>query len=487
MSKPDQQDLKQRSYEAWGVIVETGNVRGAHLANGIVQLLRVLPDAPDWTDERGEILASKTYVGAVEQALDERFDGWRLSDVERALCVTGFKRGTIDLRHDRGTPSEAATQRDKQLFKEVRKIAEAGRRHLSQCLSGGLQALTPEVHRAIADVLNADDRVKVSQASDPTTPGFRFTGFSSPHTLSGMHAATFLGLLSATERGADCLVRLYNAVRGENLEPQNSLVHLLGVGSSESCESVCVADASLAYPLPSGGDWGEWANLAGKMTQRLLDWASEGTSMGAEILMGVVDLASLLLSLRMLRWRGGNSDAGKLLLVVSASQRSPRNRSTIERAQVSLNGLAAGLDDAAAEADIILTKERKSRDEKPRHYYPSKHALNLAASGGWLRPREARGGAKRYFAPGSRQLSTLVRALVNPSEDLTWSEFAARAETLGLAFGGLQEHSIAKRLHMLGGAATVRDAGGINKEHLISLGLARRESDDVVRIDGGGW
>jgi len=44
---PEDRD-RTSAYEAWGVVVQTSNVRAAHVANGIIQLLRLAPQgAPE--------------------------------------------------------------------------------------------------------------------------------------------------------------------------------------------------------------------------------------------------------------------------------------------------------------------------------------------------------------------------------------------------------------------------------------------------------
>jgi hypothetical protein len=87
--------------------------------------------------------------------------------------------------------------------------------------------------------------------------------------------------------------------------------------------------------------------------------------------------------------------------------------------------------------------------------------------------------------PGARQLTTLVHALVAPGQALSWPEFAEHAERLGLALGGPNEHRTESRLRIGAISNTLRQVGVANREHLVALGLARRESDNVVIIDGG--
>lgn len=475
------EDLDERSYQAWGVIVSTSNVRGAHIANGIVQLLRLAPEPVPWDSSSGTT-SPGSYLKATREALKDRFgERHDLTSAQRAFCVTGFKHGRIRFDHPAGTDFEPSTQGEKRLTSQIKKIVEAGRTHLKDQLRLSEMDVQPDVHEAICSVLNADDRVKISGASDPTAPGFVLSGITSTHTLKGMHAATFLGLLAATERGTRVIKQIYNLLRDDEHDPHSALVNILRLSAAEpSAETI--APVPGLYPLPQGEGWRKWAEVAGKMTDRLMTWSGVGASK-AETWAAIIDLATLILALRLLRWREHDEETDKLILVISESESSGQLRTLIERAQVSLQGISAGLDEAARANNLV----RESKKDDKRYYSPAAHALNLAGSGGWLRPHDSRGGAKRYFAPGPRQLTTLVRSLVSPDDGaISWAEFASRAEELGLAFGGFREHETARRLHSLGGAATVRSAGIVNKKHFVSLGLARKESDDVVRVDGGG-
>jgi hypothetical protein len=80
----------------------------------------------------------------------------------------------------------------------------------------------------------------------------------------------------------------------------------------------------------------------------------------------------------------------------------------------------------------------------------------------------------------------LVHALVPPGDELPWTKFADKAEqAVGVALGGADDGWTETTLRMGGVAATLREAAATNQERLISLGLARRESDNVVIVDGG--
>jgi hypothetical protein len=204
--------------------------------------------------------------------------------------------------------------------------------------------------------------------------------------------------------------------------------------------------------------------------------------------MALVDLASLLLFLRLVRWQRGVDRPARLLLLVSPQQLRGDLRNVIARAQQSLHSAATALDDEAGEKKtpegVIL--ETLIHKGKKMIYKPAAHALNLGAAGGWLFPLDGRGGAKRYVRPGPRQLATLVHALVSPHDEVPWPTFAMRAERdLGLALGGPNERRTEGLLRIGGVSDSLRRAGQANREHLVALGLARRESDNVVIIDGG--
>lgn len=459
----------QEQYEAWGVSVRTSNVRAGHLANGLMQLLRLLPEAPDWRCiPEGELVAQ--YPGLVKKALKARAAGapWGLSEVARALCVTKSKRGEVSLGSPAGGPKYLKA--GAQLVKERLVVV-------------GEEGITRAMHRRIASVLNADERVMDSGGSDPTTPGLTFVGYTDPHTLSGFHAVTFLGLLSATERGCAALARLYRVARKGD-DPHSTLACYLGLGIDSHGPAELLADGLRdVFPRPAGEAWASWAEVAGEMTNNLLAWAQRGASKG-ETLMSVVDLAILLHLIRMLRWRRPESGvAPRALLLIGTPSSGAGMQQAIGKAQQSLQSAAATLDEDAKGAGLVL--RTKNKKEKEKVYYPGAHALSLGGAGGWLFPMDSRGGAKRYLRPGARQLITLVHALVSPGEQVSWPELAERAERLGLVLGGHNEHAAELRLGIGGVAATLRDVGRQTREQLVALGLARRESDNVVMIDGG--
>jgi hypothetical protein len=454
-------------YEAWGIFVRTRSVRAGHIANGIMQLLRLVPDAaPPWAHPIATDQPSKAYVGAVKKALDARFGAgaWKLSDEARALCITRTKDGPLRLD---ASPLDTDPG-----------FLRRGRDHvLGRFACDDGFPLTPAMHAGLSAALNADGRVAASGASDPTTPGLAFVGFTDPHTLSGMHAPTFLGLLSATDDGRRALAGLYDLARSSD-DAHSALAASLGISASaSSAPSFAPNDLIGAFPVPSGDGWAQWSGMVGTLARRLIEWHRFGASK-AETLMAMIDLATLVLCVRLLRWRPKAGD-GRLLLCVSPPDQMASMAQAVSRAQESLQRACAALNSAAEEK---LTLKKASDANR---YSPSAHALHLGAAGGWLFPLDARGGAKRYFRPGPRQLVTLTHALVDPGEVVSWPDFAASAERLGLVLGGPNEYDTERRLGIGGVASTLRDVGRANREHLIALGLARRESDNVVLVDGG--
>lgn len=449
-------------YDEWGVVVQTSQVRGAHIANGMVQLLRLFPDQPRWS--AGEVDPAK-YVKEITTGLEARYPSlpgeegavsWELSDAARALCVTTTKEGPLSLA--------GATEGEPAFFK-------AGREHIARFMEAGYDSSQAgEVHATLAAALNADGRVYASGGDDPTTPGLSFAGYFSTHTLKGMHAATFLGLLCRTPQGAAVVRKLYDELRRDD-DPHSSLVRRLQLDLRVTAN----ADASFegAYPLPSGAAWTEHAVRTARLATRLLAWSSGGASK-PDMLMALIDLASLVLFLRLVQWRSTDAGTRPLLLMVSPARRRPSE--AIVRAQQTL--LAA-----CATVDFLAERDRLSKTGYP----PSVHARNLGAAGGWLFPLDPRGAPKRWFCPGARQLQTLVHALIEPGDELAWPAFAARAlDELGLVIGGGSEAKMAADLGLGGGANSVREAGRLNREHLVLVGLARQESDNVILVDGGG-
>lgn len=450
-----------RQYEAWGLLVSTSNVRPVHIANGLVQLLRLVDDPP--RPLSGDNFAEE-YVHEASRRLQDR--GCRdLMPAVHSIAVTSSKRGPLLLFDDEHRADEPA-------------YMESGRAHVKAHIRE--QRLGPEEQRLLAAVVNADNKVMESGAADPTTPGLNLAGYTSTHTLKGMHAATYLGLLVASESGREALVKLYQLLRSAN-DAQSRLLTALRLGDGRAwTPTLTPAALATKYPLPDGAGWIELAADAGRLTGNLLRWGEHGASK-AEVLMAVVDLAALLLTLRLLRWEPPRSGAElRVLLCISPSQLRGELRTAIARAQQSLGAAASALDMWARATRLL---ERGGDDR--REYLPSRHALNLGAGAGWCYPLNPQGGAKRYVRPGARQLTTLVHAMIAPGQSLSWSEFAEEAERLGLALGGPNEHRTERRLRIGAVSNTLRQVGAANREHLVGLGLARLESDNVIIIDGG--
>ncbi len=446
-------------YDEWGVVVQTSQVRGVHIANGIVQLLRLFPKPPQWSPGAVD---PASYEKSVMKALTSTFLGvsgdasWKLSDAARALCVTTTKEGPLSL----SGPADEGPQ----FFK-------AGRAHVERFIEATYDpGQNASVHSTFAGALNADGRVYASGGSDPTTPGLSFAGYTSTHTLKGMHAATFLGLLCKTPTGAAVVRELYDLLRRDD-DPHAQLIRRLQL----DLPVIGNNDASFegAYPLPAGEGWAELAVRTARLATRLLAW-SRSTASKPDALMAIVDLASLVLFLRVVQWRPPGKGPRPLLLMVSPARR--RASEAIARAQQTLLSACATVDFLADQAQLSIGD-----------YRPSVHARNLGAAGGWLFPLDPRGAPKRWFCPGPRQLATLVHALINPGEELAWPSFATRAlEEFGLVIGGVAEAKMAADLGLGGGANSVREAGRLNREHLVLVGLARQESDNVILVDGGG-
>lgn len=470
-----------RQYEAWGIVVKTGSVRAAHIANGIVQLLRTLPNPPAW---RG--LQPPEYLAAVRVALEVRFQGtgWRLPQEAHALCVTEDKYGHLALD---GRPRDATDKQRRP--KPPPSFYPVGLEFIRQRFQIGNEPrgalMDPAMHRVIARALNADGRVYADGGEDPTTTGLAFAGMTAPKTLDGMHAATFLGLLSSTPPGRKALLSLYDLLRSSD-DPHSQLVGALRIARQEASLTPPVTEQSVcdAFPMPSGSGWDRLAESTSLLTSNLLDWGHHGLSK-AETLMAVVDLAHLLLVLRMLRWPGAASEEGARpprLLLMSPTRRDSAASAAVRAlsacAERSLERAKSALDDLSQRLGLVRETESES-------YRPGRQALNLAAAGGWVFPLDARGGARRYLCPGPRQLTTLVYALVPHGQSRTWSDFAdAAAAELGLAIGGA-EHERAAQVGVPGAVGALRTAAERFRNMLVALGLARQESDNVVIVDGG--
>jgi hypothetical protein len=302
--------------------------------------------------------------------------------------------------------------------------------------------------------------------------------------LKGMHAATFLGLLSRSTSGREALRSFLELLMMVD-DPHSALVQRLGVALQHQWPTPpSPDDLADVFPTPTGPNWSSIAHHTGTMAKNLLDWSAHGMSK-ASTLMAMIDLAALVLFLGLVRWQPhGTSAPPPLLLVVSPFEAEASHYTVIARAQQNLKSALAALDQSGRD-DHLVIENTSPRTGKTTIYWPSVHAQNLGAASGWLYPLDSRGGAKRYVRPGPRQLTTMVHSLVSPGEDISWHEFTSRAQGLGLVLGGPREAAVAAQLRLNGGAFSIREAGRINRQHLVALGLARQESDNVVRVDGG--
>src|SRR5262245_30416290 len=232
-----------RQYEAWGLLVSTSNVRPVHIANGIIQLLRLVDDPPRLTASDN---FAEDYVHLASRRLAER--GFRdLPPAVHAIAVTSSKRGPLLLFDGERRADEPS-------------YLEHGREHVKNHIRE--QHLGPGEQRLLAAVLNADNKVMESGAADPTTPGLLLAGYTSTHTLKGMHAATYLGLLVYSEPGREALARLYSLLLSES-DAQSRLLGALRLGHKAAWPSVKAADLMSKYPLPEGAGWPELAREAG--------------------------------------------------------------------------------------------------------------------------------------------------------------------------------------------------------------------------------
>ena len=63
-------EIRIAQYAQWGVVVQTSQVRGVHIANGIVQLLRLFPHRIPWADDAFD---PSDYEREIKNELDRRF------------------------------------------------------------------------------------------------------------------------------------------------------------------------------------------------------------------------------------------------------------------------------------------------------------------------------------------------------------------------------------------------------------------------------
>ncbi len=468
----DSASFDDRQFDAWGVVVLNTTLRASHVANGLMQTLRALPElaaqSRGW--ERGETSIPRQFDKAVRQVVGATGpEATSLTLAARALCVTASKDGATSLSGD-ATPSTPQDQR----------IVEAGRAHIAELFGDPSAHLSEQQHALIAGALNADGRVYVKGGADPTTPGLSFAGYTSTHTLKPMHAATYLSLLANEGvRGAGLLRRLHKLARSSD-DVHSRFVDSLDISVDPPWREVREdADLKGALPFPAGDGWSEFAKTATDMTARLFEWLDRGLSK-QEAVMAVVDLIGLLLFARMLSLSAEDESA---LLLVGASAPRASDQAVVEASKRSLRAAFHRLDERSQREGLA----RPSKDpDGPRPWIkPSPLARALALATGWLFPRDARGGAKHYLSPGVRQLVTFTQCLVEPGEDLPWQEFHGRALELGVVLGGADESRAGRALGRSGAQGSLRWAGALNQRQLVDLGLARRESDNVVRVTGG--
>ena len=460
-----------QQFQAWGVSVQNVRVSAAHVAEGLVMLLTATRQAAP------EVVVTPDPSGVLSDQKERLAAAWgrafRLDEPTRALCVTrwGSTTGGGDLSLSPGV--ENVPHSDQRKRAAYLGTMEAGRRHLKELV--GLE-LGREAHVLVSRALNADLRVRIDGASTPTTPGPALLGFDSNYTLELLHAQTTLALLHS--QAAPLFERLAQRIC-DGSDPHSRLAAFLQVDHTE--ERVRVEGLTVARP--EGEDWDRAAACLAEAIKRLLAWTGQdGASVSkAELLTSMTDLVCLFFSTRILSWAPASEPARpaseRVLLVAPITGHSRPARDVQNAARFSIQRALSRLQDGATVDSGLRISE------KPQHS-PGAAACALGASAGWLLPSDARGGARRFVAPGDDQLRTLVQAMVKPGEGYRWQVFHNRVlAAFSICLGGV-------RLQDFSGlgvsASAVRTAGELNQARLIELGLARREADDVVVVDGGG-
>lgn len=471
--------VTQRQYEAWGVTYQNEQISSVHIANGLLQLLRSparLPDRDDIAQIRTEgDNFPQAYVASVRKQLGEQ---GKLSKAATSFSVTKYKGEDLYL----------ADPISEKIKPSVRNIVNAGKEHAEGLLQDGV--LGQARHRIISTVLNADGKVWADGGRDPTTPGFILVGDTSPYSLDSMHAATFLGMLAASgDEGCSVLKKLHEKA-ATSYDPHSRFVELLQLGD-DLREGDPVADWSDQYPLPpdstltKSGYWNHKAKRTTEVTKRLIAWSNEGK---AELLMCLIDLLGLCFTTDGLLWNPPNGEdeeghSGLLPIFSPATLRTSDN-GLLNMARRSLQRAKIRLEDEAREKNLRI--RRSSQNATVLFYNPTRGLLNLGAATGWLLPRTAKGKSMRYFSPGPRQLRTLVHSVIELNESVSWVVFDRRVrEHFGLTLGGADELEVQKQILINVGTTSLKKLGKLNQEHLIGLGLARKESDNVVIVDGG--
>lgn len=469
-------------YKEFGALVRNERISAVHVANGLTQILRSVGPEGSFssriTDEH-----PAQFEREVKTLLNQRFpSGWALTDQARALSIVRTKEGPFSLEAG-STPSGRSTPTSGEYLRR-KELLEAGQSHIKRVFGERFKDFGPTHHAAIASVLNADQRVAISGASSPTTPGAALAGYDTNYTFSLLHAATFLGLLARTPPGKTALQGLRKHLFEESAHARFADMIELRQRPTDGTEA-----GELSLPSPAGVKWDEQAVHIASLVERILAWACIGghAPSPTQLLMSIVDLIGVFYSSSMLRWASSSPGTsavswGPNLLLISPAHMDSRNHSGIAAAQRSVATASARLLGNIPQTEESLTLRGKTGKD---FWLPSRAALALGAATGWVLPRDARGGAKRYFSPGTRQLTTLVRALVSPDEDLSWSQLHDRAsKQLGLWLGGHRDEQ-AEHLNVSANHITLAQVGAANQGHMIALGLARQESDNVVRVNGG--
>lgn len=454
--------IRDEQYKAWGAIIRNARVNAAHIMNGVAQLMRLYPSLRATplacvVPPGGELPTA--YVDAVKARLDVLYSGhvtsWRFPKAAVGYSVTKSNAsGALGF-----TEGARETEGDKRAMKPARD--HAARRFV--------KTPSARAHELLAGALNADGRVYISSnADDPTTTGIQFAGYSNNYTLDLMHASTLLALIGNGALAESLLDKLY-ALLLDDHGPHQELVSTLELSNGPPpCPLPPYPHHAAPFPLPPGEGWGELAAVAETAVSRLFLWDERGESK-ANTLMMFSDLSGLLLSSRFATW----ASTPPLLMAAPLAPRQ-RNAALVIEAQRALQTAMAKINADAAAAELIEVKKARRLDPKPVY-------RNLLQATGWLYPHNAQGGARQHLRPASRQLMTLTRALVAPGEEISWSTFRARARALHVEVGGAPTASLPSTVPAL----LLTRAGDLHKEHLVALGMARQESDNVVRVDGG--
>jgi hypothetical protein len=247
--------------------------------------------------------------------------------------------------------------------------------------------------------------------------------------------------------------------------PQVALVKVLGLSAAAPTQTLQpVADEVMPLPAQTAF-WADEAARLSTLYDNLLGWRGSALP-DAETLMAVVDLLGLTVGMRLLRWAKTPP-----LPLVSPLGHAYSDRAAITHAQRSF-----------AAALLKLGEQSDAAELSHKNGKPDKYVRNMLQTTGWLTPSSAQGGAKQALWPAARQLTTLTLALIaHGEEELSWEALRARGiALLHIDLGGEP------------GAGTPTEAGpalrraaSLNQEQLVALGLARRESDNVIRVDGG--